>query len=167
MSPPPRIFVAIDLSAPARHAVDRACLLAAHAKGELHIVHALELDVPGLLWRAGVEQQAITQYVKADLNQHRTRLHDVAAEAGLMPAHYSVRVLHGDPSQQIIAMEQEYDADLNARQIQGRLFAGGLVTELPRRIKLHEPKMLGTPTPCLTCLMRLNFLSAGKALLPR
>jgi nucleotide-binding universal stress UspA family protein len=36
----------------------------------------------------------------------------LAAEAGLTPADYSARVIHGDPWQQIIAIEQEYDVDL-------------------------------------------------------
>lgn len=78
----------------------------------LVLVHAFELPYEGLLWRAGVEQQQITHYINADLNKQRVRLHDLAAEAGLTPSDYSVRVLHGDPSQQIIAMEQEYDIDL-------------------------------------------------------
>jgi nucleotide-binding universal stress UspA family protein len=39
-----RTLVATDLFEPARHAVDRADLLAAHASGELHIVYALELN---------------------------------------------------------------------------------------------------------------------------
>ncbi len=104
------VLVAVDFSP--------ASLLAIHAArrwaptAALVLVHAFELPYEGLLWRAGVEQQAITHYIKADFDKRRARLHDLAAEAALMPAHYSVRVLHGDPSQQIIAMEQEYDADL-------------------------------------------------------
>jgi len=39
------ILVATDLSAPARHAVERAFYLAASTASELHILHALELDV--------------------------------------------------------------------------------------------------------------------------
>lgn len=104
------VLVAVDFSP--------VSLLAIHAArrwapvATLVLVHAFELPYEGLLWRAGVEQDAITQYINADLNKHRARLHDLAAEAGLKPADYRVRVLHGDPSQQIIAMEQEYVADL-------------------------------------------------------
>ncbi|MBK9347850.1 MAG: universal stress protein [Burkholderiales bacterium] len=104
------VLVAVDFSP--------ASLLAIHAAkrwapvATLVLVHAFELPYEGLLWRAGIEQDAIAQYINADLNKHRAQLHDLAAEAGLTPADYSVRVLHGEPSQQIIAMEQEYDADL-------------------------------------------------------
>jgi len=38
------ILVASDPSAPARHAVQRALLLTSFGGGEVHIVHALELD---------------------------------------------------------------------------------------------------------------------------
>jgi len=36
----------------------------------------------------------------------------LAFEAGLMTGNYLTEVRHGDASQQIIAMEQEYDTDL-------------------------------------------------------
>ena len=39
-------------------------------------------------------------------------MHDLAATAGLVPTEYWGRVIHGDPAQQIIVMEQEVDADL-------------------------------------------------------
>ena len=38
------ILVATDLSAPARHAVERAFHLAASTGSELYILHAMELD---------------------------------------------------------------------------------------------------------------------------
>lgn len=104
------VLVAVDFSP--------ASLLAIHAarrwapSATLVLVHAFELPYEGQLWRAGVEQEAITQYINSDLEKHRAQLYDLAAKAGLSPADYSVRVLHGEPSQQIIAMEQEYDVDL-------------------------------------------------------
>ena len=104
------VLVAVDFSPASLQAIHAARRWAPTTT--LVLVHAFELPFEGLLWRAGVAQQEITQYIHADLNKHRTQLHDLAAEAGLTPADYSVRVLHGDPSQQIIAMEQEYDADL-------------------------------------------------------
>ena len=44
MKPIKTILAATDLSAPARHAVERAFSLAALAGSELHILHGLELD---------------------------------------------------------------------------------------------------------------------------
>jgi nucleotide-binding universal stress UspA family protein len=104
------VLVALDFSPSSVPAIHAAKRWAPTAK--LELLHAFELPYEGLLWRAGVEQEAITKYVNAALHKHRARLHDLAAEAGLTPAEYSVHVLHGDPSQQIIAMEQECDIDL-------------------------------------------------------
>lgn len=39
-----RILAATDLSAPARHAVERAFRLTAHVGGELHVLYAMEID---------------------------------------------------------------------------------------------------------------------------
>ena len=44
MKPIKTILVATDLSAPARHAVERAFRQAALAGSDLHILHGLELD---------------------------------------------------------------------------------------------------------------------------
>lgn len=44
MKHPFRILAATDLSAPARHAVERAFHLSANVNGELYILHAIELD---------------------------------------------------------------------------------------------------------------------------
>jgi nucleotide-binding universal stress UspA family protein len=104
------VLVAVDFSPASLHAIHIAKCWA--PTSTLVLLHAFELPYEGLLWRAGVAQQEITHYVNADVDKHRVRLHALAAEAGLKPAAYNVRVLHGDPSQQIIAMEQEYDADL-------------------------------------------------------
>ena len=104
------VLVALDFSASSLLAIDAARRWAPGAT--LVLVHAFELPYEGHLWRAGVEPSVITRYINSDLEKRRTQLHDLAAEAGLTSADYSVRVLHGDPSQQIIAMEQEYDIDL-------------------------------------------------------
>lgn len=104
------VLVAVDFSASSLLAIQAARRWAPNAKIEL--VHAFQLPYEGLLWRAGVEQQEITNYISTDLAKHRARLHDLATEVGLAPSDYGMHVLHGDPSQQIIAMEQEYDADL-------------------------------------------------------
>ncbi|HAY27788.1 MAG TPA: universal stress protein, partial [Candidatus Accumulibacter sp.] len=61
---------------------------------------------------AGVEEQELLQYVTNSSKTRRKRLHDLAATAGLAPAEYRARVIHGDPAQQIVAMAQELAADL-------------------------------------------------------
>jgi nucleotide-binding universal stress UspA family protein len=104
------VLVAVDFSPSSLMAIDAARRWAPAAT--LILVHAFELPYEGLLWRAGIEQKDIAQYINADLAKQRIRLHDLAADAGLKPTEYTARVLHGEPSQQIIAMEQEYDADL-------------------------------------------------------
>lgn len=104
------VLVAVDFSSaslPSIHAAKRWAPTAT-----MVLVHAFELPYEGLLWRAGVEEQEIAPYIKADAQKRRTQLDDLAAQAGLTIADYLTDVRHGDPSQQIAAMEQEYDADL-------------------------------------------------------
>ena len=76
------------------------------------LLHAFELPYEGKLTFAGVDEQVIRQYVTNESEVRRKRLHDLAAAAGLAATEYSARIVHGDPAQQIIAMEQEVDADL-------------------------------------------------------
>lgn len=112
---PPRaayrsVLVAVDFSPVSIPAIRLARQLAPQA--ELTLLHAYVFPYEGKLAFAGVDEQVVRQYVAAGSEKRRKRLHDLAAAAGLAPQDYSARVLHGDPSQQIIAMEQEVDADL-------------------------------------------------------
>lgn len=105
------VLVAVDFSPVSLQAIRAAQHWAPGA--DFVLLHTLELPYEGKLRFAGVEEQVIHQYVKAGSEARRKQLHELAAAAGLAPADYAVRVAHGDdPSQQIIAMEQEYDADL-------------------------------------------------------
>jgi nucleotide-binding universal stress UspA family protein len=104
------VLVAVDFSPVSLQAIRMARLLVPDA--DLVLLHAFELPYEGKLAFAGVEEQVIRQYVTTGSETRRKRLHDLAAAAGLAPMEYSARVIHGDPSQQIIAMEQEYDCDL-------------------------------------------------------
>lgn len=104
------VLVAVDFSPVSLQAIRTARLLAPAA--DLVLLHAFELPYEGKLTFAGVDQQVIRQYVATGSEIRRKRLHDLAAAVGLAPMDYSARVLNGDPSQQIIAMEQEVDADL-------------------------------------------------------
>lgn len=112
---PPRgdyrnVLVAVDFSPASRLAIREARRWAPGA--ELVLLHAFELPYEGKLTYAGVEEQVIRQYISDGIRTRRERLHELTASAGLASGSYLVRVIHGDPSQQIIAMEQEYDADL-------------------------------------------------------
>jgi len=104
------VLVTVDFSPVSLSAIHAARRWAPAAT--LVLLHAFELPYEGLLWRAGVEQQEITQYISTDLKKRRARLDDLATEAGLASIDYVARVLHGPPSREIVAMEQEYDADL-------------------------------------------------------
>jgi len=104
------VLVAVDFSPVSLQAIRTARQLAPDA--DLVLLHAFELPYEGKLAYAGVEEQVIRQYITTGGETRRKRLHDLAAAAGLTPADYSGRVTHGDPAQQIIAMEQEVDADL-------------------------------------------------------
>lgn len=104
------VLIAVDFSPVSIGAIRMARQLAPQA--DLTLMHAFELPYEGKLAFAGVDEQVIRQYVTTGSETRRKRLHDLAAAAGLAPADYSARVLHGDSAQQIIAMEQEVDADL-------------------------------------------------------
>lgn len=105
-----RVLVAVDFSPASMQAICTTRRLAPAA--ELVVLHAFELPYEGKLVLAGVDEQVIRRYIATDSEARRKRLHDLAAAAGLAPIDYSARVIHGDPAQQIIAMEQEYDCDL-------------------------------------------------------
>ncbi|MBK6335589.1 MAG: universal stress protein [Betaproteobacteria bacterium] len=112
---PPRkdyrnVLVAVDFSPASRLVIREAMRWALGA--ELVLLHAFELPYEGKLTYAGVEEQVIRQYISNGIRTRRERLHDLAASAGCALGSCLVRVIHGEPSQQIIAMEQEYDADL-------------------------------------------------------
>jgi nucleotide-binding universal stress UspA family protein len=104
------VLVAVDFSPVSRQAIRTVRGLAPDAN--LVLLHAFELPYEGKLAFAGVEEQVIQQYVTTSIETRRKRLHDLAAAVGLAPMDYSARVIHGDPSQQIVGMEQEVDADL-------------------------------------------------------
>ncbi len=104
------VLIAVDFSPVSIPAIRMARQLAPTA--DFVLLHAFELPYEGKLKFAGIDKQLISQYVVNESEVRRKRLHELAAAAGLAPTEYSVRVLHGDPTQQIIAMEQELDADL-------------------------------------------------------
>ena len=104
------VLIAVDFSPVSLSAIRMAKQVAPGA--DLVLLHAFELPYEGKLTFAGVDEQLIRQYVTAGSESRRKRLHDLAVAAGLTTSEYSARIVHGDPAQQIIAMEQEVNADL-------------------------------------------------------
>ena len=104
------VLVAVDFSPASLSAIRLAKQLAPQA--DLSLLHAFELPYEGKLAFAGVDEQVIRQYIASGSETRRKRLHDLATEAGLTARDYSARVFHGDPTQKILTMEQEVDADL-------------------------------------------------------
>ena len=104
------VLVAVDFSPVSLQAIRLARQWA--PKADLVLLHAFELPYEGKLRLAGVEEQELEQYVTSSSKTRRKRLHDLAATAGLAPAEYRGRVIHGDPAQQIVAVEQELSSDL-------------------------------------------------------
>jgi len=107
-----RALVAVDFSPVAAAIIQATRRWAPNA--DIVLLHAFELPYEGMLWRAGVEKEQIEQLIDSEIQTRRKRLHQLASSAGLQPADYAIKVVHGDPSQQLIAMEQEMDADLIA-----------------------------------------------------
>lgn len=104
------VLVAVDFSPVSLQAIRLARHWSPNA--DLVLLHAFELPYEGKLTLAGIDEQVIRRLVMTESELRRTRLRDLAVAAGLAPIDYSGRVIHGDPAQQIVAMEQEYDCDL-------------------------------------------------------
>lgn len=81
-------------------------------RAHLVLIHVFNVPFEGKLSLAGVDEVAIHAYRRKQREDALQRLHGLAASAGLPIGHYSVLVPHGDPAQQVIAQEQEQDADL-------------------------------------------------------
>ena len=104
------VLIAVDFSPVSLEAIHMARQVATGA--DLVLLHAFELPYEGKLTFAGVDEHVIRQYITTGGETRRKKLHDLAATAGLTTSEYTVRIARGDPAQQIIAMEQETDADL-------------------------------------------------------
>lgn len=105
-----RLLVPVDFSPASARALAFARRLAPTA--DLVLLHAFELPFEGKLAYAGVEADVIAHLLRKLREECRLRLHRLADEAGLAAIDYSGQLLHGDPSQQIVAQEQEQDCDL-------------------------------------------------------
>ena len=104
------VVITVDFSPASLRAIHMARQWAPGA--DLALLHAFELPFEAKLTIAGVDEGVIRQYIAQEAEVLRQRLHALAAEAGLKETEYTARVVHGDPSQQIMTLEQEVDADL-------------------------------------------------------
>lgn len=105
-----RLLVPIDFSPFSTHAVGFARQLAPRA--ELVLMHGFDVPFEGKLALAGVDEDVIRHYRIAAREEALRRLRQVADEAGVAIGEYTPMVMNGDPSQQIVAQEQELDCDL-------------------------------------------------------
>jgi nucleotide-binding universal stress UspA family protein len=105
------ILVATDLSAPARHAVERAFHLAASTGSELYILHAMELDaLDSLREMLGDDVFAVKAALNSDAHRH---LDQLLGEVGINRG-IAVRtcVAEGNPLATIAAEADALDACL-------------------------------------------------------
>ena len=105
------ILVATDLSAPARHAVQRALLLASLAGCEAHILHALELDIVDSLHELlGANLATTKAALEADASERLAQLlPNVAGRHGVVAR---TRVVAGPPLAVIAGEADALDAVL-------------------------------------------------------
>ncbi|MDP1652729.1 MAG: universal stress protein [Rhodocyclaceae bacterium] len=105
-----RLLIPVDFSPVSLQAIRLGRQMAPTA--EIVMLHAFELPYEGKLTFAGVEESVIHGYIQAASAERGRQLHRLAEAAGLAATDYSALVRHGDPSQQIVAQEQEQDCDL-------------------------------------------------------
>lgn len=111
MKPLTRIIAATDLSAPARHAVERALQIAGTTGAHCTVIHALELDALDALreW-CGEDLSPIKARIEEDARQSLAQL---LASAPERPAHGAeVTVIHGTPLRTIIERADALAAEL-------------------------------------------------------
>jgi len=105
-----RALIAVDFSPVASAIIEATQRWAPTA--DIVLLHAFQLPYEGMLWRAGIEKKEIEQLIDSEVQNRRKRLYQLASSVGLQPADYAIQVVHGDPSQHLIAMEKKLDADL-------------------------------------------------------
>jgi len=104
------VLVAVDFSPVSRALIEAARRWAPGAS--IVLMHAFELPYEALLSRAGIDAQEIARLLSSEMQRRRDRLRDLAADAGLTALDHRALVVHGEPAQRVIALEQECDADL-------------------------------------------------------
>jgi len=105
-----RILIAVDFSPASRTAIDLARTLAPQA--HLLLLHVFEVPFEGKMQYAGVSDDIIFQYRIEARERALHQLHELADNAGLSPMDYTVLVLQGDATRQILVQEEQHDCDL-------------------------------------------------------
>jgi len=120
------ILTASDLSAPSRHAADRAARMARASGARLTLAHALaDTALDDLLRYLGDGAQA-RSVVEADA---RERLHALALQLGQRhDVAIAERLCIGNPVQELARLADEIDADLLMTGTRGAGFFRGVVT---------------------------------------
>lgn len=121
MKPLTRILAATDLSAPARHAVDRGFCIAADTAARYTVMHALELDLlDSLVALLGADTPNVKQRL-ADAARETLRqmLADPARNRGVAA---DARIVFGAPLEIIAAEADALDADLLVLGARGESF---------------------------------------------
>ena len=116
-----RILAVTDLSAPARHAVERAFYLAAGSGGDLCILYAMELDtIDSLREMLGDDLSAVKTALADDARERLNRLTgDPATHQGVAARS---RFALGNPLSVIAAEADAMDADLVVLGARGESF---------------------------------------------
>ncbi len=121
MKPVARIMTATDLSAPARHAVDRGFLVAAETAARYTVIHAAELDaLDHLSDLFGAAPRDIKQRLKDDAIETLQHLVDDPAHNRGVVA--EARVISGPPLEVIAEEAAAFDADLLLLGARGESF---------------------------------------------
>ncbi len=120
-----RLLIPVDFSPASAEAIAFGRMLAPTA--EIVLLHAFELPFESRLVYAGVDQDFIDDQIRLANHQLRQRAYRLAEAAGLRSIDYSVLIIHGDPSQQIIAQEQEQNCDLIVMGKHGKHLAEALL----------------------------------------
>ncbi len=105
-----RILISVDFSPASRTAVRLARIMAPQA--HLVLLHVFEVPFEGKMQYAGVSDEIIFQYRIEARERALHQLHELAANAGLSTADYTVLVLQGDATRQILVQEEQHDCDL-------------------------------------------------------
>jgi len=105
-----RILISIDFSPASRTAVQLARVMAPEA--HLILLHVFDVPFEGKMQYAGVSEDIIFQYRIEARERALHQLHELAANAGLSTADYTVLVLQGDATRQILVQEEQHDCDL-------------------------------------------------------
>lgn len=105
-----RLLLPVDFSPVSVQAIRFARQLAPAA--DIVLLHTYEAPFEGKLTFAGVDASVIRRYRDTARAEALQRMRQLAEQAELDSGDYTLQVVHGDPSQQIIAQEQELDCDL-------------------------------------------------------